>query len=399
MLHAFKYIDTALRQDATAARKLYGVLAPVFESSILVAHRSKFVQFILFFLCGLETKLVAELDEANLFREFAAKLLMIVLDPYRATVTRQSSACYVASFVSRASFVCAETTCESVCALLRWAKTYISSIDSGSVHATDAREQCEKHSLFYTVCQAAFYIMCFRGAQAFKYYRTAFLGEPKTGTSVGKEHLDISPTNWEVVCCHPLQPLRYCLESVRGEFLQVARSLCLLTPDSLDRLSLEDQRMSTTQSRKRPSRISTTATLEKERMRGGVGGLGGGSNPLDSFFPFDPYLLSHSHEFVDQFYNHWDGTDACSDGAEEDDVSSNDDEGETEGSESDDSDDMVLGTPKPDTLQYPASLASTNTECDSTGSPIAYKTRDSQRTAWSDSLKRTRAASIENGSW
>ena len=50
MLHAFKYIDTALRQDATAARKLYGVLAPVFESSILVAHRSKFVQFILFFL-------------------------------------------------------------------------------------------------------------------------------------------------------------------------------------------------------------------------------------------------------------------------------------------------------------------------------------------------------------
>ncbi|CAN0477912.1 unnamed protein product, partial [Laminaria digitata] len=35
------------------------------------------------------------------------------------------------------------------------------------------------------------------------------------------------------------------------------------------------------------------------------GGLGRGSNPLDSFFPFDPYLLRRSHAYVDTIYNTW----------------------------------------------------------------------------------------------
>lgn len=36
-----------------------------------------------------------------------------------------------------------------------------------------------------------------------------------------------------------------------------------------------------------------------------AGGLGRGSNPLDSFFPFDPYLLRRSHVYIDQMYNTW----------------------------------------------------------------------------------------------
>lgn len=36
-----------------------------------------------------------------------------------------------------------------------------------------------------------------------------------------------------------------------------------------------------------------------------AGGLGRGSNPLDSFFPFDPYLLRRSHAYVDTIYNTW----------------------------------------------------------------------------------------------
>lgn len=36
-----------------------------------------------------------------------------------------------------------------------------------------------------------------------------------------------------------------------------------------------------------------------------AGGLGRGSNPLDSFFPFDPYLLRRSHVYVDTIYNTW----------------------------------------------------------------------------------------------
>lgn len=36
-----------------------------------------------------------------------------------------------------------------------------------------------------------------------------------------------------------------------------------------------------------------------------AGGLGKGSNPLDSFFPFDPYLLRRSHVYVEDMYNTW----------------------------------------------------------------------------------------------
>lgn len=36
-----------------------------------------------------------------------------------------------------------------------------------------------------------------------------------------------------------------------------------------------------------------------------AGGLGRGSDPLDSFFPFDPYLLRRSHVYVASMYNSW----------------------------------------------------------------------------------------------
>jgi hypothetical protein len=85
-----------------------------------------------------------------LHRKFAAKQLAIVFDPYRATLTRQSEACYVASFVSRASYVGPDTVCETLSALLRWAESYI--VSTVAFRAADSWEQAELHSLFYTVC-------------------------------------------------------------------------------------------------------------------------------------------------------------------------------------------------------------------------------------------------------
>jgi RNA polymerase I-specific transcription initiation factor RRN3 len=61
----------------------------------------------------------------------------------------------------------------------------------------------------------------------------------------------------------------------------------------------------TTVKRNRSSIISTAATQEKKRLDGGVGGLGKGSNPLDSYFPFDPYLLQESYPFVHPYYRNW----------------------------------------------------------------------------------------------
>jgi RNA polymerase I-specific transcription initiation factor RRN3 len=414
------------------AHSIYRMVSPVFDSSILTTHRSKFVQFVILFICGLEHNQLAEnkpphAPVAQLDREFAAKLIDIVLDPYRATVTRQSGACYLASFISRAKFVSPETSCETIAALLKWAEAYMQS--DYSTRASDLREQCDLHSLFYTVCQAAFYIMCFRGAESIRYYRSAIksherqqqLPNEDDGCSYADpEHVDISPQRWASVCGHPLQPLRFCLESVRGEFLHVAHVFRLLPPDLLKRLNVDDSKMSSRTKRRKPVAITTAATLAKRRMKGGVGGIGQGSNPLDSFFPYDPYLLSHSHQFVEPFYKNWegsvedddemtdydDGDQVADDSSVEDDTSAL---GDSDEADDDDQNDAAAHMPqsvdsylKPMSYISNATIESTSTKSSfQPGTPdeVARKKQE-QRQAWSETLKRTRAASIEsNGSW
>ena len=57
-----------------------------------------------------------------------------------------------------------------------------------------------------------------------------------------------------------------------------------------------------------PDRGHGGAGVRPEEGRGGRWGLGPkGANPLGSFFPFDPYLLSESHVYVAGNYWEWTG--------------------------------------------------------------------------------------------
>lgn len=419
MLLLMEFIETTV-QTGSSATESYAVLTQAFESTILLTNKSKFVQFLLLHVCGLDsqtkTLLICNnpfLDETILYREFAAKLIDIILDPYRAAVIRQSAACYLASYVSRATFVCSETSCESIDALLQFAEAYLKSIGTISINAVDKREQCNAHSLFYTVCQSAFYIMCFRGAEVMRYCRK------ELGDEEHLSYLDLGASRWTTLCSHSLQPLRYCLESVRTEFLRLSRIFGLLSEDALDKLDYDSQQEQRSP-RKRKRVIKTAVTLEKERMRGGVGGLGQGMNPLDSFFPFDPYLLRRSHEYIEPFYKHWDGGASYSD-VEDNEVDDNDEvsatekvTGESEGedshedsasdSESADTDDneeedkeeKVSITKRDRQLSFASNSSSITSH---QFAPDATEKRIELAQAWSNALKRTRAPSIENGSW
>ena len=376
----------------------------------------------MFLVCGLESNAIQNrvdsgldnLQHPLLHRDFAAKLLEIIVDPYRATLTRQSAACYLASFVSRASYVGPETVCESISALLRWAEAYICALKVERIRAADARDQSELHSLFYTVCQAAFYIMCFRGMQAIDYYRSAVEYHARTPPPEDDEldtdmphpdHIDLGDKRWTTICTNDLQPLRFCLESVRSEFLHVAHAFDLIEEQTLDRLVAEAKRLSTGHvSKKSVSRISTVATLEKKRQAGGVGGLGRGSNPLNSFFPFDPFLLRRSHDFIEPFYNYWQGS------IEERDMVENDeddqifdpslvtaDETDESHHEAEDDDSVSVSSSVGDSIPLdPMSFASANSR-PSLSTPDSYK--QAQRLAWTDTMKRPRSQSVENGSW
>jgi RNA polymerase I-specific transcription initiation factor RRN3 len=436
MLLLFEHIQSRVKSSANTLQQFYDMISPAFDSSILITHKSKFVQFIIFLLCGLDSapeadqcpNVQAVLVGADLYREFAAKLIEVILDPYRATVTRQSGVCYLASFVSRATYICPETMCETVSALLRWAEAYIASWSPQSARGSNSRHQCESHSLFYTICQAAFYIMCFQGDQAVRYYQVAWENQMSGNSSVDDEdaqfalsqteNIDIGRDRWTRLCGHELQPLRFCLESVRCEFLHVARVFDLLDPQLLDKLAAEALSSSNfyTDRRRGPSRISTAATLEKQRVDGGIGGLGRGSNPLDSFFPFDPYLLRRSHCFIEPFYKEWNGPieeGEHAEGIDHDDVAQHtgtlakDLNGDKDVAHvnDDDNDDAtaIVTSNESEVPGGPMSLASssttyTNARSVST-SPNALSKKETQELAWKASLKRSRAYSGENGSW
>jgi len=437
IVRATKYEPNSLSQALGAvvrARRLYRNLDSVFDTKVRTTYRSKIVQFVFLVLFGREndaldtvgrlmaqreeqqqkmqfqqgsTDNMAHLDNDNdldvvqhqndpLYRSFISKLIDFFYNPGDGDagdiVPRQTVVCYLASFVSRASYVCPETVCEVVAALLRWAEAYVHAHSvalapcsgGGDVlrasngvevrplaHSTrtgKASSSCPKnntalasrpretHALFYTACQAAFYIMCFRGYEAIGYYRKALLSSKQQKKDEGVhvadpsaqscyaevESVDIGSSKWKFLCGHKYQPLKYCLESVRCEFLNLAEELDLFlepTNSDGDQCGAENEvnkqflqylwrtsstkehgsnqdgiknttfsklpRSSTQRVRRRRNIISTAATQEKKRLLGGVGGLGRGSNPLDSFFPFDPYLLQTSYEFVHPYYRNW----------------------------------------------------------------------------------------------
>jgi len=442
MLVLFEHLEECVA-NGISTEELFQILLQIFESSIIITHKSKFVQFLILHVCGLETTKQGqsslndpEQQESVLYREFAARLIDIVLDPYRATVTRQTGACYLASFVSRAHFVCAETVRESVDALLRWAEAYVASLSCAvPLHAADAREQSRRHSLFYTVCQSAFYIMCFRGSDA------VYLGHRDTTTanddttaapSDAAVGVDLGADRWTKICAHPLLPLRYCLESVRLEFLRISKMFSLLEDKTLNQLLEDDRHQSGSRSqrnKKRCSVISTAVTLEKERQRGGVGGIGRGTNPLDSFFPFDPYLLRRSHGFIEPFYNHWAGgaddvlekgdlgdenangllvydeedDDDDDDDGDENDQAEKDTADENEDSDSDSEDESESFTRRNRLLSFASNATSVSSfpgSVDERSMPQSAARQGEQNITRSNSLKRARAPSIEsNGSW
>ena len=252
----FQHLQTS--SELSSPLFLFRMIIPLFESIILTTYRSKFVQFILFFLCGLEKKIKNQLSyegknddnieherktikidnqvgtlQHHLYREFAATLITIALDSSRAKSTRQSSACYLASFISRFKNVCPSSACESICALLRFSEAYLDAfpteasaralLKGANVDGDKKDPLVEVHCLFYTICQATFYIMCFRGVECMNHYNQSLACRdelPKTQKGVGKsdsdsKYLDVSRSRWTRLCSSHFQPLRHCLESVR----------------------------------------------------------------------------------------------------------------------------------------------------------------------------------------
>ena len=87
-------------------------LLAIFEDRILLTHRSKFVQFLMFYCASRVPR----------FRDaFGASLLQLFLDESAAHLRRQSAILYLASYLARANFLSPAAIADVLTALMAWA--------------------------------------------------------------------------------------------------------------------------------------------------------------------------------------------------------------------------------------------------------------------------------------
>jgi RNA polymerase I specific transcription initiation factor RRN3 len=141
------------------------------------------------------------------------------------------------------------------------------------------------HETFFSCVQAACYIVCFYGVEAANSQRNVRTTQKK----------------WQKVLTCTLQPLRFCLQSVRVEFLRLAQQVGMLEESSWSAL---------------PSDVLQNVQSDPNRKNNGNVNMGAGFNPLDSFFPYDPCLLRMLHQPIEKYYRVWRGVPGLDDMAE-----------------------------------------------------------------------------------
>ena len=170
----------------------------------------------------------------------------------------QACAAYIGCYVARCNHLTREQMSRALEFLAQQAHAYLAHVEV-SQHFPDA----EMHALFYTICQAILYALCYK--------RDFLCGD---GDSSLAEALRLN----EILHC-PLKPLKFLLDAVVREFAKIGGQVGVHGYDAV----LEDDGQHV---------LPTRAQY-------------GGENRIENFFPFDPYLLRYSYMFINNLYQEW----------------------------------------------------------------------------------------------
>ncbi|XP_034449158.1 RNA polymerase I-specific transcription initiation factor RRN3 [Hippoglossus hippoglossus] len=252
-------INGSLHVERT--KELYKDLLNVFDKLILPTHASCHVQYTIFYLCSFRLALA---------EAFLDHLWKILQSPSQPAVLRQAAAGYLGSFLARAKFVPVPTVRACLDLLLSWIHRYIDSQDNSG------RQACcdiSLHGPFYSACQAVFYTLIFR-------HRAMLEGNMKKGLEY------LQSLNLERVVMCQLNPLKVCLPSVSNMFAAITRKYQVVFCYTI--IERNNRHM-----------------LPVVRSSAGGDCVTTNTNPLDSFFPFDPYLLKRSSQLIEPLYQVW----------------------------------------------------------------------------------------------
>jgi len=245
-----------LKWDSCA--KLYKELLSVFDRVLLRTHASCHVQFLLFYICSFSEALA---------EGFIDYLWKKVKDPTMQGVFRQTAVSYIASFIARSNYIKASMFCPCLELMCTWVHQYMV-----AAAYTTVMPDLNYHAAFYSVCQAIFYIIAFR--------QKDMLLHTQSGFQFAKN------LNLQTIVTSSLNPLKFCLPIIANTFSSIVRQHQLCFCDTV----LERNKRS---------------MLPIEGCRNKI--QPDQSNPLDSFFPFDPYRLSRSYKYVMPLFREYEG--------------------------------------------------------------------------------------------
>lgn len=252
----------------------------IFSTHVLPTFNIVHTQFLYLYLASLSPTICSR---------FLLENWRIFSNPNTPSILRQTAMAYIASFLSRASFAPVNLVMTYLDRITSWAMSYIRSRETQASGLDFMYTDLNHHGPFYSACQAIFYVFAFRHTEL-------TTSETRMKTLQGM--------SWQSLVTSHLNPLRVCLPGVVRNFSAIARGYQLAYCTSIIQ---------------RNSRINLPV----------VGSLSQASSKgkpllLDCFFPFDPYLLEETKDYVGQIYRPYTGEII----ADSDEEESSDDESE-----------------------------------------------------------------------
>lgn len=291
MMCAFDFIKQNCIDSKTgqfnweSCKTIYKDLLFTFDKYILFTYGSSHVQFLMFYICSFRS-ILSEGFLDYLWKKFSAI--------NSCAITRQVCSYYIGSYLSRAKYIPITTCVATLQLMIKWIHGYIEKYGNNSNTLN-----FDLHRTFYALCQTVFYVVIFRNRQLFN-------------ESAENSKMIELIQSWKLneIISSKLNPLRYCLPTIRKKFARITYinrvAYCYSIIDSNNRISLPISGQSTLNIK---MFFSSNQNDSFNNNNNKVVKAGGKSNkqsvlenPLDSFFPFDPYLLNRSKSFVQKFY-------------------------------------------------------------------------------------------------
>lgn len=238
----------------------FHTLLAIFDRSILRTFKSRYTQFLLFWY-------------ASLHPEFSDLFLGLLVDKAlfgsasASGVERAAASSYIGSFVSRAQFIDREGAQRAVKVLCAFLGAYLDAVEVGNAASNN-------HSVFYAVVQSVFLVFCFRWRDL-----QEELDEQEVGRKIWISELGVL----QRVITSDLNPLKVCSQNVVHQFARIAQATDFTYCFSI----LEANKRA-------PYPVFAGVTPGSP-----------GPQELHTFFPFDPFKLPRSSEYIQGVYREW----------------------------------------------------------------------------------------------